>query len=174
MDDCNLMYAEYYSNTILKYTNQTVTIMFNVKYECSDPVSPELISEFEKKRGITLPSNYVFILTNCNEFFLADDQFGAILDDEGEEITGLEEPMLSLEDFERANFDLSDQMKEYYNFSNEDFYIIAGLHFNCYLLIGCNAENWDKIFRANPQEGEIVELCDNFVDFVNEVLEMVD
>lgn len=145
--------------------------MFDVKYEVAKEHTIEEIRNFQRANKIIFPSDYIFLLLNYNEFVLADDQFGGIISDDGEELSGLSSPIFSLPDFYRANFEWIAEMKSYYNFSINQYFFIGELHYNGALLIGNTPENQNKIYIDLPQTHyEVIEVAEDFFDLINNEL----
>ena len=148
--------------------------MFNVKFETTNGKTLDEIRSFQLAHEILFPSDYVYSLLHYNEFILADDQYGAIFSENNEELSGLSSPIFSLEDFSRVNFEWTDEMKTYYNFSTSQYFFIGDLHFNGALLIGNTSKNSNKIYVDLPQShNEVIEVAKNFFDFINNEIKIM-
>ena len=145
--------------------------MINTSYDISDGRTLKEIRDFQTTHKIILPSDYVYILMNFNEFVLSNDHYGAIMSDDGEELTGIASPVFSLEDFHRTNLNWTEEMSSYYNFSTDKYFFLADLHFNGALLIGNNKGNLNQIFIDLPQENDdVIKVANHFFHFVNDII----
>jgi len=149
--------------------------MFDVNYEISKGRTLDEIRKFQSANKVVFPSDYVFLLLYYNEFVLSNDQLGAIVSENNEELSGISSPIFSLEDFFRANFEWTTEMESYYNFSTSQYFFIADLHYNGALLIGNCPENINKIYVDLPQTNStVIEVAENFFDLINNEIVIIE
>lgn len=148
--------------------------MFNVDYETSRSLSLNEIRDFQLKNRVILPSDYVFLLLNYNEFRLANDHVGLIFSEDNLELTGLESPVFSLDDFYRVNCVPSKEAEDYYHGTTDKYFTIGTLLYNGALLIGKTVENLNKIYIDMPLDlDDVLLIADNFFELINDKIKVV-
>ncbi len=119
------------------------------KYEITTPLSLKEINNFENKTNIKFPSDYVSILNQFHELKLKGDLI-LINNKKGEELTGFESEIWGLNRFEMFNFNWDENMKDFFNFTTQEYFGIADVLYQGVLLIGNSKNNMNKIFVDLP------------------------
>lgn len=142
--------------------------MFNYPIVFSAPTPLKEIRLFQREKNIILPSDYVFLLLNYNEFNLANDKFGIILSEDNQAISGLHLPISSLDSF-KLSYNHKEGYEDFYHGDVSEYFCIASLLYQGALLIGHTPENQNKIYLDLPTEYDEVQfLADNFFEFIND------
>ena len=140
--------------------------MFNKAYRSTEGYSINAIRAFQWKAGLILPSDYVYLLLNFNEFNLTTNKVAKI-----EDLAVLALPLYNLELFFSVNCDRSEDSKLYYEYEDSNYYVISDLMMTGVLLIGNNPKNSNMIYVEVPfHTNGVVKVANDFFELINEVI----
>ena len=151
---------------------------FEIEIETSSPESLAEIEKFELANKLVLPSDYKYLLLNHNELMLANDAMAMILDEDGEEISGIDGRLSSLEQYRYTSDPYA--AIEYVNKEAAvetvaQFFSIATLFYQGILLIGKLPSNENQIYGFVPESrDEPFYLADSIVDFFNQRITIIE
>lgn len=148
--------------------------MIDLKHETTDNISINEIRDFQREKGIILPSDYIFLLTNFHELKITGD-LASIYSKEKEELSVLFSEIWGLKRFAMFNFDWDEDFHDTFNFKTDEYFGIADVAYQGILLIGNTSANLNKIYIDLPEtESAPIELAENFFTFLKENIQVTE